>query len=617
MNRMLNWMKTRQWIISLSLAILALVVIVGMTLTYEPPQAPEDPRPVKDKLKPTPVVDETPLKTAQVLAAIASTPPEQELDHEAQKVADHEVDLAFSDALRNAAAQTPPITPETKELFARQARMDAAVKADQDLIAHLTKQLSSAPDKQKDSIQDQIDVAKAQLELDQDEQDDAKEDIQRAGADPQAKIQKLLNSHEASHTAAQSGQIQFVPVDIQATNLLGQFRAWSSLRDHQAQLAQARQAALDKAGRLSTRHKTLEEQVNAEKNDRDAAKQQAAGFAQQGKGDKQSSKKAASDAMVSLKHFSDDQRNLADLDKRIQDEQQLAEIYGNWQSILSVQQRKVLFGILRSLLLILLIALVLYLFDVALNRFLDETHHERTRLHTLRVVIRFALQVIAVLLAAFVVFGAPSQTPTILGLAGAGLTVAMKDFVVAFFGWFVLMGRNGMRVGDWVEIDGVAGQVVEINLLRTVLLETGNWTDTGHPTGRKVAFVNSFAIEGHFFNFSTVGQWLWDEVQITVPAAQSPYPIVEGIQKLVQKETAENVRAAEQEWSRAASGYHVHATSAAPAVNVRPTDSGTEVRVRYITRASERSATRTKLYQALVGMLHIQEDSPNPASAEK
>ena len=67
---------------------------------------------------------------------------------------------------------------------------------------------------------------------------------------------------------------------------------------------------------------------------------------------------------------------------------------------------------------LILIALVLYLLDVALNRFLDGTQHERTRLHTLRVVIRFALQAFGVLLIAFVVFGAPSQTPTVLGLAG-------------------------------------------------------------------------------------------------------------------------------------------------------------------------------------------------------
>jgi small-conductance mechanosensitive channel len=166
------------------------------------------------------------------------------------------------------------------------------------------------------------------------------------------------------------------------------------------------------------------------------------------------------------------------------------------------------------------------------------------------------------------------------------------------------MGRNGLRVGDWVEINGVVGEVVEINLWHTVLLETGNWTDTGQPTGRKVAFMNSFAIEGHFFNFSTSGQWLWDEIEIMVPSDQNPYPIIDAIQKMVQKETLANAQSAEREWQKATSHYRVRSVSASPAINLRPTTAGVEVHVRYITRASERYATRTKLYQALVELLH-------------
>jgi len=54
------------------------------------------------------------------------------------------------------------------------------------------------------------------------------------------------------------------------------------------------------------------------------------------------------------------------------------------------------------------------------------------------------------------------------------------------------MGRNGMRVGDWVEINGVSGESGGASYVRTVLLETGNWTDAGHPTGRRVTFTNSF-----------------------------------------------------------------------------------------------------------------------------
>src|SRR5271169_6235681 len=206
------------------------------------------------------------------------------------------------------------------------------------------------------------------------------------------------------------------------------------------------------------------------------------------------------------------------------------------------EQRVVLHGMLGSALWILLIVLLVFLANSIIDGFFRGMAPEKKRLFTLRAVLRFSLQAVGLLLIAFVVLGAPNQTPTVLGLAGAGLTVALKDFIVGFLGWFVLMGRNGIRVGDWVEINGVVGEVVEIGLLRTVLLETGNWTDTGHPTGRKVAFTNSFAIENHYFNFSTSGQWLWDELQVVLPLGLDPYPIVAAIQKKVTESTAASAR---------------------------------------------------------------------------
>src|SRR5262249_27165395 len=141
---------------------------------------------------------------------------------------------------------------------------------------------------------------------------------------------------------------------------------------------------------------------------------------------------------------------------------------------------------------------------------------DRRQVQSLHGVTRVAFQVVTLLLILLVIFGPPSQLGTFLGLAGGGLTVALKDFILGFLGWFVLMGKNGVRLGDWVEINGVTGEVVELGMFHTVLLETGNWTDSGHPTGRRVTFTNGFAIEGHYFNFSTSGQWLWDELQVVL-----------------------------------------------------------------------------------------------------
>jgi len=206
---------------------------------------------------------------------------------------------------------------------------------------------------------------------------------------------------------------------------------------------------------------------------------------------------------------------------------------------------------------------------------------------------------------------------TILGLAGAGLTVALKDFIVSFFGWFVLMGRNGIRLGDWVEINGVTGEVVELGMFHTVLLETGNWTDSGHPTGRRVTFTNSFAIEGHYFNFSTSGQWLWDELTLVLASSQNPYPIVEAIQKTVLEATADSAGQAEKEWQHAAHSRNMRALSAAPAINVKPVSGGVEIAVRYITRANERYQLRSKLYQAAMSLISKKDTQESTPISEK
>jgi small-conductance mechanosensitive channel len=167
-----------------------------------------------------------------------------------------------------------------------------------------------------------------------------------------------------------------------------------------------------------------------------------------------------------------------------------------------------------------------------------------------------------------------------------------------------------------VEINGVTGEVVELGMFHTVLLETGNWTDSGHPTGRRVTFTNSFAIEGHYFNFSTSGQWLWDELQVVLPTGQNPYPIVDAIKKKVLEATADTGRKAEQEWRSAAKSGDMSTLSAAPAINVKPVIGGVEIAVRYITSAHERYQLRSKLNQIMVDLLGPQAQTTVPVAVE-
>jgi len=606
-------MKVRQWITAIVLLLLVAAALVAFVETREAPPASETTaapgkRLLGRKAAPEhPLVDQRPLQTARRMAALAGTAEEQVLAHEVEKVGDHEVDLAFLDALRTAEENPPPLSPEAKQIADRKKKAEDAIKEDQENITLLTRRLAAAPESQKDNLQDQIDVAKAQMDLDQDELDDAAEDLEQAGGDPQAKIKRLQAEHEAGdHNAPAAGSaVNPHEQDYQAHTLLSVFRAWQALREKRALLEEAREETAAKQLRLSQRHQALTAQVEKDKENREAAKQQAKGFARGSKAaSREESKASARSALDSLKQYTRDQKNLADLGKRVQDQQDLNDIYANWIALVETREQAALHHLIEAILWTLLVVLAVYLAHRLIEHLFTGLTAENKRIDTLRAVVKFAAQAAGAIVIVFIIFGMPTQTTTVLGLAGAGLTVAMKDFIVAFFGWFVLMGRNGIRVGDWVEINGVGGEVVEVGLLKTMLLETGSWSDAGHPTGRRVSFVNSFAIEGHFFNFTTSGQWMWDELQLKIPSDQDPYPIIDGIQKLVEKETAANAGKAEAEWQQATTRYRVRAISAVPGINVVPTGSGIEVHVRYITRAYERHETRKRLYEAVVELMH-------------
>jgi small-conductance mechanosensitive channel len=607
-------MKITHWITATVLFLLIALTIIGLVrtreqkvpaITEETAKLPAARIQAREAAK-RPLVDERPLLTARRVSALASTPDEESLAHRALKVSDHEVDLAFFDALRAAEETPPPLTPEAKLLSERKNKATLALKEDQDRITELTRRLAAAPDSQKENIQDQIDVAKAQTDLDQDELDDATEELEQAGGDPQSKIKRLKAEHDAGdRTNVQpASAVNPHERDYKAHTMLALFRAWKALRDKKALIEEARQEAVDKAQRLNQRHALLAAQVEKEKENREAAKQQAKGFATGSKASSRDESKAgAQTALESLKQFSRDQKNLADQGRRIQDEQDLVDTYGSWVGLIEIRQRAALHNMIEIFLWILVVAVLVYLAHRVIDRLFGGVTVENKRVETLRAVAKFGAELLGAIVILFIVLGMPNQTTTILGLAGAGLTVASKDVIMAFFGWFLLMGRNGIRVGDWVEINGVGGEVIEIGLLKTVLLETGNWADAGHPTGRRVSFVNSFAIEGHYFNFSTSGQWMWDELELTIPQDQDPYAVIDELRKLVVKDTEANAKKAEQEWKHTTSKYHVQAFSAEPAINVRPSGSGVEVRVRYITRAYERHETRKRLYEAILAMM--------------
>jgi small-conductance mechanosensitive channel len=553
-------------------------------------------------------VDQTPLLTAQRLAGMVTSADEQPFAQEALRISDHAVDMAFAQALRDVTQHPPPLSAEAKEIQAKLQAAEKSLDADKAQVAALTAAQAKASNQKKDALGDALEVAKSQQELDEDEVDDARQDLIRAGGDPQARIQQMVDQHEASGHNTQKA-LATVTAAADQRGLIHRGEQWRAYRDKQQQLLEAKADAQEKVAHLSSKHDALDTQLSAEKTGAPANaaapgdEPAASASPRAASGPAPRSHDETLSLLKTTKRRAVDQQALATFDKRIDDQKDLAQVYTNWEVLIAAKERATAHRMLIGAAMILGILLLGLVFDGWLEKLLGRTKLDRRSVQTLRAVIRVSLQILAVLFVLLVIFGPPSQLGTFLGLAGAGLTVALKDFIVGFLGWFVLMGKNGIRLGDWVEINGVTGEVVELGMFHTVLLETGNWTDSGHPTGRRVTFTNSFAIENHYFNFSTSGQWLWDELQVVLPVGMDPYPVVAAIQKSVTASTEASARQAESEWKAAAGDRNVTEMTAAPAINVKPVVGGVEISVRYITSASERHLLRAKLYQEAVDLL--------------
>src|SRR5271154_5250427 len=626
-------MKTTEKIAAVALLVLLAAVAYGLLRTGGPMVSMQAVVTTVGDAQVQTSVDQSSLRTAQRLAALATSADEQGFAQDALRIADHAVDLQFAQALRDVTEHPPALSAEAKEIQTKLQAAETALEADKAQVALLTAQEAKAKDSKKDALADELELAKSRQELDGDEVDDAKQDLFRAGGNPQARIQQLIDEHAATAQNTQKA-LATVSTAPEERGLIHRFGQWNALRGKEWQLLQAKVAAETLVAELSGKHNTLEAKHSAEKSGAAVAGSTApppaatAGTAAgppstaakpsgtpsaNGTAHGSSSGAPAQNAghshdealsiLKTTKRRAVDQQALATFDKRIDDQKDLAEVYGKWGALITAKKRATEHRMLTGTAIILAILLLGLVFDGWLEKLLGKTSLDRRQVETLRTVTRVTLQILAVLFILLVIFGPPSQLGTFLGLAGAGLTVALKDFIVGFLGWFVLMGKNGIRLGDWVEINGVTGEVVELGMFHTVLLETGNWTDSGHPTGRRVTFTNSFAIENHYFNFSTSGQWLWDELQVVLPLGLDPYPIVAAIQKKVTESTAASARDAEAEWKQAAGDRNGVQMTAAPAINVKPVVGGVEISVRYITSASERHLLRAKLYQEAVDLL--------------
>ena len=306
------------------------------------------------------IVDQRPWQTASTLAALAQSAEEREFAREAERLADHEVDQAFSQSLRQASLEKPKLSGKALALQQRVTELQATVKSDQARIAALTAGAGATADASRSS---DLEVAKAQLGLDQNELDDSLVDLSRESGDQRVKIQQELAAREAAmkkyddSVSKDEGQTAVTTAE-QYKTLAQQISAWWSHRNRKRLIAQAEQLAAADVAALT--------------GDQERMKAEAASDASA-----TAASLSSAERVERLQRQAEQQKIQSILNDRLGAQQQLVALYGRWGKQVEIQDKIIIHLILQSLAVIAAICVLTMLAGWGLQVALERVFRDR------------------------------------------------------------------------------------------------------------------------------------------------------------------------------------------------------------------------------------------------
>ncbi|MBU0468947.1 MAG: mechanosensitive ion channel family protein [Candidatus Omnitrophica bacterium] len=187
-----------------------------------------------------------------------------------------------------------------------------------------------------------------------------------------------------------------------------------------------------------------------------------------------------------------------------------------------------------------------------------------------------------------------------LGVASAGLALALQEVILCVAGWALIMVRHPFEVGDRIEIKGIKGDIIDIRLFQTSLLEIGNWVDADQSTGRIVNVPNSFVFKAENFNYSRGFEFIWNEIPILV-TFESDWKRAKEIMILHVDKLADGMETkVRRKIDAMKNRYMIYYETITPIVYVNIKDSGVELTIRYLTEAKKRRSSQDKLCQSIL-----------------
>ncbi|MBK8610483.1 MAG: mechanosensitive ion channel [Chitinophagaceae bacterium] len=245
------------------------------------------------------------------------------------------------------------------------------------------------------------------------------------------------------------------------------------------------------------------------------------------------------------------------------------------------------------------IAVIWIIIQLLRRRLANRIKDNSTRYKTKKVLSFIGFVITVVLI--FIVYSNKLSGFTIaLGVAGAGIAFALQELIASVAGWLsIILGRL-YKPGDRVQLGGIKGDVMDIGVLRTTIMETGQWVDGDLYNGRIVLVANSFVFKEPVFNYSGEFPFLWDEIKIPIQYGSDYEKAKEIILTAGQVIAGDLTARSKEKWTSLQVKYRLEDSQTEPLVSLIANDNWVEFTLRYVVSYKRRRVTKTELFTKIL-----------------
>ena len=256
-----------------------------------------------------------------------------------------------------------------------------------------------------------------------------------------------------------------------------------------------------------------------------------------------------------------------------------------------------------------LVAIVItYLITFAIVRIINKTVKDLKRKYTLRKFTAYIATFICILTIILIWIERAASVTTIISVLAAGLTLALHQPITSIAGWLLILVRRPYEIGDRIAIGNNSGDVIDIRLFYTSILEIGQWVDADQSTGRIIHSPNGKVFIEPIFNYTRGFEYIWNEIKIVVTFESNWKKAKDIILDIGSKDYVDLGKKVRAKIETMSKKYMIHYGKLTPIVWTNIVDFGVQLTLRYLTEARRRRSTQDAICQEVLDRFNREKD---------